>query len=113
MNKWQQEVYDMLRAASRNYLPCTIPADLVHIPANMMLDADNRSKWTSVEERLPEMSGEYLVIVKAHGGQSVLNYSAPHKLFNAYDGASSARAKQKAIEVSYWMPLPEPPKEEE
>lgn len=105
MNKWQRQVYDMLRAASRNNLPCTIPADVTHIPANMMLEAD-RMRWISVKDRLPEESSEVLFVLygKVYLGDYLLNeaFETP---------AGSVFLADEA--VTHWMPLPEAPKEDE
>ena len=65
-----------------------------------------QNKWISVEERLPEKSGDVLCYKK--NGISVLPYSHKHKAFNAYDSSYSA---EYVIPVTHWMPLPKPPKE--
>lgn len=67
------------------------------------------AKWISVEDRLPEKSGRYLT--NTEYTMTVLDYSAHHKLFNVYDGFPSKDAKQLCINVTHWMPLPEPPRE--
>lgn len=69
------------------------------------------NKWISVKDRLPERSGDYLTC-RFGDIMSVLMYSAVHKLFNAYDDLSENHNKKFAVAVDYWMPLPEPPKEE-
>lgn len=103
MNKWQQQVYDMLRVASRNRLSCTIPADLTHIPANMMLEAD-KTKWISVKDRLPE-DGE-IVICKDLHFFDVLQWSSTNE---TWFGAHAIHGKDY---VTHWMPLPESPEED-
>ena len=65
-------------------------------------------QWISVKDRLPDESEEYLVFSK-RGYRSVLDYSTRHKEFNAKD---TEKEPLHAIEVTHWMPLPEPPKEE-
>ena len=67
-----------------------------------------QSGWISVDERLPEQSGEYLTYHE--GVFSTLEYSKRHKLFNAADDLPEAFSKKNSITVSHWMPLPEPPK---
>lgn len=67
-----------------------------------------QSEWISVDERLPEESGDYLTY---HNGViSALMYSAKHKLFNAADSLSKEYSKKHSITVSHWMSLPEAPK---
>lgn len=59
------------------------------------------SEWISVEERLPETSGSYIVCTDK-GGVCTAHFYADCGRFNAPFGKS----------VVYWMPLPEPPKGE-
>ena len=60
-------------------------------------------KWIPVTERLPEKSDEYLVYCGEYDGVCVLNYEI-------LETKSKWRSRWK--EVTHWMPLPEPPKEE-
>lgn len=72
-----------------------------------------KSGWISVEDRLPDKSGNYLYAKHVWDDAfvyGVLNYSAKHKLFNTRDEVPFEEAKLTAIEVTHWMPLPEPPK---
>ena len=108
MNKWQQQVYDMLRAASRNNLPCTIPADVTHIPANMMLEAD-KTQWISVKDRLPEDCKKILV-VNGHGYISIS--SLWRKDGSKWTWVDSTGHFNHVNDITHWMPLPEAPKEE-
>lgn len=63
-------------------------------------------EWISVEDRLPEKSGYYLIFADIDY-MGVVLYSAKHKAFNAWDGFDNAR---HSIDVTHWMPVPEPPK---
>lgn len=65
-------------------------------------------KWVSVAERLPEKSGNYIVIKCYSKCVGVIEYSARYKEFNASDICPDCRY---AIKVSHWMPLPPAPKE--
>lgn len=104
MNKWQQQVYDMLRAAGRNNLPCTIPADVTHIPANMMLEAD-KATWICVEERLPENDEHYLVWCSDNNSHELALYFG--------DGEWLTEDLENITRVvTHWMPLPKPPEGE-
>ena len=73
--------------------------------------------WIPVEERLPEVSGEYLVfmkytteLLKGRGNEDVLVYSAYHKKFNTWDSMDEETVERVAITVvTHWAELPEPP----
>lgn len=67
-------------------------------------------KWISVEERLPEKSGYYLCWVPKYTTTDVIHYSAKYMAFNAFD---TTYISESALPVTRWMPLPEPPKEED
>lgn len=74
------------------------------------------SKWISVEERLPERDGVYLVYAPTYSGGSSSG-------LDCIGGVMFCRRRYGhwSIEVGYhkrpncvthWMPLPEPPEEE-
>ena len=73
--------------------------------------------WIPVEERLPEVSGEYFVFVKytidilhGRGNEDVLTYSAKHKTFNGFDSMDEKTAQRVAVRnVTHWAERPEPP----
>lgn len=71
----------------------------------------HKQEWISVDERLPEESGKYLCY-STSGVCGVLQYSFFHKRFNAYDESDKELVESCSIDVSHWMPLPEPPKGE-
>ena len=56
-------------------------------------------------EELPKKSGEYLCYID--GEWIVLEYSAKHRLFNAFDHWSYEDAYKGNIKVTYWAKLPE------
>lgn len=62
-------------------------------------------KWISVEERLPEGGGSVL-IYSPFGGVAEGTYSEHYKRWVQY------RWSVFEPEVTHWMPLPKPPKEE-
>lgn len=64
----------------------------------------SETNWISVDERLPETSGDYLVTT-AHGYIKLLEFSAKYSVFNASD---LQKYPKHAIAVKAWMPLPEP-----
>ena len=66
-------------------------------------DVEPARKWVPCGERLPEESWEYLVYTDK-GNIDVLFFSKKHQKWNAFDSTEALHA----IEVSAWMPLPEP-----
>lgn len=63
---------------------------------------DAGPKWISVEDGLPEKSGDYLAFTEK-GIFMVLSYSEIHRAFNAYDWCENITP----IRCTHWMPLPE------
>ena len=66
-------------------------------------------EWISVDDKLPEKSGYYLVFAD-NGRREVLSYSKKYQAFNAFDDAYS---EEYVIPVTHWTPMPNPPKGEE
>ena len=62
-------------------------------------------KWISVNKRLPEESGDYLVFVE--GLIENMMYSKRHSAWNATD--LNCHKNYEITTVTHWMPLPEPP----
>jgi hypothetical protein len=95
-------------------LPLTL-APLQHCNA---LDND-KMRWIPVTERLPEENDRYLVVLKRYGFVDdiklndeeirILRYHDEWRLPCHIPKWINDTLKQ---EVTYWMPLPEPPKEE-
>ena len=65
-------------------------------------------EWISVDDKLPEKSGYYLVFAD-NGRREVLSYSKKYQAFNAFDDAYS---EEYVIPVTHWTPMPNPPKGE-
>ena len=63
-----------------------------------------RREWISVKDHLPEKYGCYFVCIKAGG-------IVPTTLVDLFDPTSGWLIQKN--NVTHWMPLPEPPKEEE
>ena len=61
--------------------------------------------WISVKERLPERSGKYLIVAVDHGKIKHVTTSMFGKFFYM-------TGRMTHWKVTHWMPLPEPPKEE-
>jgi hypothetical protein len=65
-------------------------------------------EWISVEDRLPEQSGYVLTCYGDYHTINVFSYSKKHRAFNAHDCLPTA---ENNVDVTHWMPLPEPPEE--
>ena len=75
--------------------------------AKRILDAGwEKPEWISVKDRLPEESGDYLVILD-WGKMCVLEYSKVHQAFNASDSIPN----DSEIFCTHWMPVPNRRKE--
>ena len=70
-------------------------------------------KWISVEERLPEISDVVLVIASGKPRENIELHDA--FLIASFWGdegwIADGYEEWDAINVTHWMPLPEPPKE--
>ena len=67
-----------------------------------------KSEWISVEDRLPEKSGDYITY-HDHGHCGVIYYNASIHLWNVYYFEDTQNAIRS---VTHWMPIPNPPKGE-
>ena len=63
------------------------------------------AEWISVEERLPE-HGQKVLGIDSDGEIEVWCFDAEYPSMCRYGG------NLRAFDISRWMPLPEPPKEE-
>jgi len=54
------------------------------------------NEWISVEDRLPEKDGRYIVVENHHG---------------QWIGVSSMRRGDFDMPITHWMPLPSPPED--
>jgi hypothetical protein len=64
-------------------------------------------KWIPVSERLPKKTGDYLVWFQEK--QAILPFVSGYWRW----GDGSNMQEDKRGDVNHWMPLPEPPKEQE
>ena len=96
-------------------LECT--SELAHDALVLIRHLDERikeleegPKWISVKDRLPERTGEeYIVYITSNDGEKCVTCDhlvcSSRKHWFLFDGADAF--------VTHWMPMPEPPKEEE
>ena len=73
--------------------------------------AQERQRWIPVEERLPEDRSDVLVVAYWHERWGVyMGWCAPERAeWSVHIGIGD----RDDVAVTYWMPLPEPPKEDD
>ena len=76
--------------------------------AKLIAEAPTVDNWTSVKDKLPECSGRYICRYK----QEVDGKYCACTDFGSYDADREENGGWYTGEVTHWMPLPEPPKEE-
>lgn len=67
-------------------------------------------EWISVNDRLPEMKGLYLVAANQYKDTTIAEYSALGKSWIGLQNVGTYDDWDYDCEVTHWMPLPEPPK---
>ena len=82
-------------------------------------------EWISVKDRLPEEDGSYLVVINYFGNHQSINvrsFAKAGETVNEYDLAGEKNVWYRydseygyisTDSVTHWMPLPNPPKEDE
>ena len=75
--------------------------DLHYLPT---ADVAPRAEWISVDERLPDENGVFLVSLKESGYENLVYFDV-----RPYADGEWRNLPDK-LTVSHWMPLPEPPK---
>ena len=107
MSKDKQIIEEVANFLWKNTLIHT--EDLCHDVAETLVIAGyrNQSEWISVDERLPEENGRYLVCVNVSHLAftsltiiAVMEYGKNHGFYLYSEDEP----------VTHWMPLPEPPK---
>ena len=92
----------LIEALQRNF-GWTGGADMLKQLIDNAPAIEARERWISVEDRLPEESGHYCVMIKDATRSTELYYSNSDKTWFDND---------EEYAVTHWMPLPEPPKED-
>ena len=83
-----------------------IPADVLISDIRMMSPTlTPPNEWVSVEEKLPEQDGSYLVVT-GRGAITTARFYAARKFRDGYHRKYSWQANRS---VTHWMPLPAPP----
>ena len=69
-------------------------------------------EWISVKDRLPDTSREVIIAFVPRSFMMIVNYSAKHKAFNAFDNDDEEHVAEFSFDdVTHWRELPELPKE--
>lgn len=92
------------RLATQNAEKCQF-FETVRSSAAYLIGKMEADRWIPVEERLPEEKSKVLVFW----------FGNVHEVTYLGDGTFETLARQRVIsgrDVTHWMPLPEPPKEE-
>jgi hypothetical protein len=114
-----------IRSAIRNGIPPTKPGKAIEA-IDHSVAALERDRWIPCEERLPEQDGKYLTVRTlkviplqpwievcwfAKDLHRVDRYEFQKKKPGFYQ-SDSEYGYYEVSEITHWMPLPEPPKEE-
>ncbi len=93
---------------------------------NLIALMNEKPRWISVEERLPEKPGSYLIYI--HDPEVTPEYDCSYVSAAFYDKDEGLWKEEddvvycadlrcvnrgKVFHITHWMPLPEPPKEAE
>lgn len=93
-----------------------------YIADSLISNGGTIQKWISVEERLPEDIGDYLVVVKSkYAWETDYRVEVDVAGYNPYEAAyidgcwntfNDWDEGEGYLHITHWMPLPEPPKGE-
>lgn len=97
----REKLIELLERAFESFIddPYCIP-DERDFADHLIENGVTVQKWIPVTERLPELSGEYLVYCGEYDGICVLYYEILK---------TKGKWRSNWKEVTHWMPLPEPP----
>ena len=84
--------------------------DNTHYPHTMKPYVKPMPTWISVDDRLPEDDGKYLVATSC-GKQWMGNYNLPPKPNEWMLNGWSMNGGWHPFDITHWMPLPDAPKE--
>ena len=94
-----------------NHPPCAMVSDIVDA---LIENGVTVQEWISVKDRLPDQSGEVLVIVSGNPQKNItLNCAYELAEYDPYDGwIMEMWPEWEDAVVTHWMPIPQPPKGE-
>ncbi len=102
-NMKKPELIKMLRLMQKNY-DALASFYAIAIDTSKCNDCPLSQGWISVNDRLPDKPGSYLVVGKT-GGATVTRWYPPSK-HNDYKGHFGGNRREY---IRFWMPRPEPP----
>ncbi len=102
------------------YMPCARVRNVIDA---LIANGETIQKWISVEERLPEDIGDYLVVVKSkYAWETDYRVEVDVAGYNPYEDRAYIDGcwntfndwdeGEEYLHITHWMPLPEPPKGE-
>lgn len=101
----------------RSYTHCTdrITLDAIWGVADEIEDLDTldyapKQQWISVKDRLPPYLGKKILVVNGHGNIKMMAFW--NKVGNNWTWLDCDGQINHVNDITHWMPLPEPPKEE-
>lgn len=83
--------------------------DEVNEACRMGMEALKRTRWIPCSERLPDENNRWVLCLCVSGAMEVLKFD--YTMWN-WDAQYPGRCYMENY-VTHWMPLPEPPKEED
>ena len=104
--------------------PMYYDVDALAIADHLVANGVTVQEWVSVDDRLPENDGSYLVTINSFGGRKHINvrwFAKDGEAVNEYELAGQENVWYyydsewgyiPIDSVTHWMPLPEPPKGE-
>lgn len=84
--------------------------DEVNEACRMGMEALERTRWIPCSDRLPEMDDNYICVYHFHDGNK--NYASTLFFYATDQNPHFQCDGYRGLEVTHWMPLPEPPEEE-
>lgn len=102
-NMKKQELIKLLHLAQENY-NVLLNFYKIATDTNKCNRCPLPQKWISVDDRLPDKPGSYLVVGKT-GGATVTRWYPPSK-YNDYKGHFGGNRREY---IRFWMPRPETP----
>jgi hypothetical protein len=66
-------------------------------------------KWISIKDRLPDAGQIVIIVWRGHTQNTCYVYDKHIEQWSTYDGECTIGNNKN---VTHWMPLPEPPKDE-
>ena len=115
----REKLVELLREAPYNIFGnklgnCYFDSCLGLIADHLIANGVTVQEWISVDDRLPDQSGEVLVIVSGNPQKNItLNAAYELAEYDPYSGwIMEMWSEWEDAVVTHWMPLPRPPKGE-